>query len=85
MNPLSPDRMTPADRRSALCALLAAGLLRLRARVAEPFVPSASDDGAAAMFLAPGRQVPFTRKDPSPANRPDERTATTHSAQSMPT
>ena len=29
-NPLSPDQMTPAERRTALCAILALGLLRLR-------------------------------------------------------
>ncbi len=31
-NPLSPDQMTPADRRAELCALLARGLIRLRMR-----------------------------------------------------
>jgi len=34
-NPLHPDRMTPAERRDELCAILARGLLRLRARDAE--------------------------------------------------
>lgn len=32
MNPLSPDRMTPAERRAQLCAILALGLVRLHAR-----------------------------------------------------
>lgn len=31
-NPLSPDQITPADRRAELCALLARGLIRLRMR-----------------------------------------------------
>jgi hypothetical protein len=31
-NPLPPDMMTPAERRAELCRLLAAGLIRLRAR-----------------------------------------------------
>ena len=31
-NPLSPELMTPAERRSELCRLLAAGLVRLRMR-----------------------------------------------------
>lgn len=29
-NPLPPNQMTPAERRAALCALLALGLIRLR-------------------------------------------------------
>ena len=32
MNPLSPALMTPMERRAALCAILALGLLRLRQR-----------------------------------------------------
>ena len=32
MNPLHPHHMTPAERRDELCAILARGLLRLRAR-----------------------------------------------------
>lgn len=31
-NPLPPDRMTPAERRDELCAILALGLVRLNAR-----------------------------------------------------
>ena len=31
-NPLHPDRMTPAERRAELCAILARGILRLRLR-----------------------------------------------------
>jgi len=31
-NPLHPDKMTPADRRAELCALLARGIIRLRMR-----------------------------------------------------
>lgn len=31
-NPLPPDLMTPAERRSELCGLLALGLVRLRMR-----------------------------------------------------
>ncbi len=31
-NPISPGRIAPAERRAELCRLLAAGLLRLRAR-----------------------------------------------------
>jgi hypothetical protein len=31
-NPLSPELMTPAERRAELCRLLAAGLVRLRMR-----------------------------------------------------
>lgn len=31
-NPIQPDRMTPKERLAEVCALLAAGLLRLRAR-----------------------------------------------------
>ena len=31
-NPLAPDRLSPAERRHELCAILAAGLVRLRAR-----------------------------------------------------
>ena len=31
-NPLPSDRMTPTERRAELCRLLAAGILRLRAR-----------------------------------------------------
>ena len=31
-NPLPPDLMTPAERRTELCGLLALGLLRLRMR-----------------------------------------------------
>ena len=31
-NPLSPDQMTPAERRAELCGLLALGLVRLRMR-----------------------------------------------------
>ena len=33
-NPLQPDRMTAAERRAELCALLALGLVRLRLREA---------------------------------------------------
>lgn len=29
-NPLSPDKLTPAERRAELCGLLALGLVRLR-------------------------------------------------------
>ncbi|MAM62364.1 MAG: hypothetical protein CMH11_12810 [Maritimibacter sp.] len=32
MNPLAPGRMTPQERRAALCKLLALGLVRLRMR-----------------------------------------------------
>ena len=32
MNPLQPSLMTPLERRAALCAILALGLLRLRQR-----------------------------------------------------
>lgn len=32
MNPLSPILMTPLERRAALCAILALGLVRLRQR-----------------------------------------------------
>ena len=35
MNPLHPDHMTPTERRDELCAILARGLLRLRARERE--------------------------------------------------
>ncbi len=31
-NPLSPDQMSPTERRGELCALLARGLIRLRMR-----------------------------------------------------
>jgi len=31
-NPLPPDQMTPAERRTELCGLLALGLVRLRMR-----------------------------------------------------
>jgi hypothetical protein len=31
-NPLSPNQMTPAERRADLCGLLALGLVRLRMR-----------------------------------------------------
>lgn len=31
-NPLSPDQMTPAERRAELCGLLALGLVRLMQR-----------------------------------------------------
>ena len=31
-NPLTPDQMTPAERRTELCGLLALGLVRLRMR-----------------------------------------------------
>lgn len=31
-NPISPARMTPAERRSEMCALLGLGLVRLKAR-----------------------------------------------------
>jgi hypothetical protein len=31
-NPLSPDLLSPAERRADLCRLLAAGLVRLRMR-----------------------------------------------------
>lgn len=31
-NPLRPDLMTPAERRTELCGLLALGLIRLRIR-----------------------------------------------------
>lgn len=31
-NPLSPDKMTPAERRAELCSLLTLGLVRLRQR-----------------------------------------------------
>ncbi len=31
-NPLPPDQMTPAERRTELCGLLALGLVRLRHR-----------------------------------------------------
>ncbi len=31
-NPLSPELMTPVERRAELCRLLAAGLVRLRIR-----------------------------------------------------
>jgi hypothetical protein len=34
-NALSPDQMTPAQRRAELCGLIALGLLRMRARAAE--------------------------------------------------
>jgi hypothetical protein len=32
MNPLDPNRMTPPERRAALCRILALGLVRLRMR-----------------------------------------------------
>ena len=32
MNPLSPDRMSPAERLAELASILASGLVRLRAR-----------------------------------------------------
>jgi hypothetical protein len=31
-NPLSPDKMSPAERRAEICRLLALGLIRLRQR-----------------------------------------------------
>ena len=31
-NPLSPDKMSPVERRAELCSLLALGLVRLRQR-----------------------------------------------------
>ena len=31
-NPLSPEKMSPAERRTELCSLLALGLVRLRQR-----------------------------------------------------
>jgi len=33
-NPLCPNRMTPAERRTELCGLLALGLVRLNSRYA---------------------------------------------------
>lgn len=35
MNPLNPNLMSAAERRAALCAILALGLVRLRARNSE--------------------------------------------------
>lgn len=32
MNPLNPNLMSPMERRAALCAILALGLIRLRMR-----------------------------------------------------
>jgi hypothetical protein len=69
MNPLSPDRMTPAERRSALCAILAAGLLRLRAREAGPAAPPAPDDGRTAMMPMPGGSAPSPDLSCLPTNR----------------
>jgi len=37
-NPLSPDQMTPADRRAELCGLLARGLIRMRMRDAAQLI-----------------------------------------------
>lgn len=34
-NPLPPELMTPAERRTELCGLLALGLLRLQMRVSD--------------------------------------------------
>jgi hypothetical protein len=51
-NPLSPDRMTPAERRAALCGLLAQGLVRLRARQSSGI---SADGGDSSLHFPPDR------------------------------
>jgi hypothetical protein len=36
MNPLNPNRMTPAERLDEIAEILAAGLIRIRARQSTP-------------------------------------------------
>ena len=42
-NPLSPALMSPAERRAALCAILALGVLRLKARNASQIAENLGD------------------------------------------
>jgi hypothetical protein len=39
-NPLSPSAMSPAERLAEIAEILAAGLVRLRARQSTPLLPS---------------------------------------------
>ncbi|ADE86451.1 hypothetical protein U717_15165 [Rhodobacter capsulatus R121] len=43
-NPLSPDQMTPAERRAELCGLLALGLVRLMQRQQDEPQDEPTDD-----------------------------------------
>ena len=51
-NPLPPDRMTPAERRAELCALLALGLVRLRQR---DLVEPTEEKGESCLHFSPDR------------------------------
>ena len=52
MNPLPPALMTPAERRLALCKILALGLARLRQRT----YPQHSDDTGESSLHFPAEQ-----------------------------
>lgn len=53
-NPLSPALMSPAERRAALCAILALGLLRLKVRNAGQI---AENTGDSSLHIRPEQSV----------------------------
>ena len=61
-NPLSPFRMTAAERRAELCGLLALGLVRLHMRNAQV----SAADGEFPLHSPPDRSVSRTPKDRRP-------------------
>ena len=63
MNPLHPDQMTPAERRDELCAILARGLLRLRARERQV----SASHGEIRLRNSPDRRLHANRKRRRPA------------------
>ena len=67
-NPLPPDYMTPAERRAALCKLLALGLVRLRMRERERDETEVSDESGERCLHSPPdqcRHAPPTHRRPA--------------------
>ena len=62
-NPLPPDRMSAAERRREVCAILARGVIRLRQRVAQTH----AEEREIGLHFSPVESVH--------ANRPNRRTA----------
>jgi hypothetical protein len=54
MNPLSPDRMTATERLDEIAELLAAALMRLRARKSSPI---SADRGESSLANPPDQRI----------------------------
>jgi hypothetical protein len=61
-NPLRPDLMTPAERLAEIAEILAAGLIRLRARQSSPLSPDSGESSLDCYARRSGHANALTRE-----------------------